>query len=71
MAHTCPECGFNCHCGGDIDDINFGEGLGCICSESNWGCGRHVDAEDEDDSEEHEEWRRKNVYPLYKDHLDF
>jgi hypothetical protein len=20
MAHTCPDCGQQCHCGGDIDD---------------------------------------------------
>lgn len=25
MAHTCPNCGMLCHCGGDIDDICFGE----------------------------------------------
>ena len=25
MAHTCPNCGMTCHCGGDIDDICFGE----------------------------------------------
>ena len=25
MAHSCPECGQMCHCGGDIDDIDFGE----------------------------------------------
>ncbi len=23
MAHTCPECGMLCHCGGDIDDCEF------------------------------------------------
>jgi hypothetical protein len=23
MAHSCPECGLNCHCGGDIDDCEF------------------------------------------------
>jgi hypothetical protein len=23
MAHTCPECGLLCHCGGDIDDCEF------------------------------------------------
>jgi len=23
MAHTCPDCGQVCHCGGDIDDIVF------------------------------------------------
>lgn len=21
MAHECPECGSQCHCGGDIDDL--------------------------------------------------
>lgn len=32
MAHTCPECGVTCHCGGDIDDIDFGEPDGyCSC----------------------------------------
>lgn len=25
MAHSCPECGCLCHCGGDIDDIDWGE----------------------------------------------
>jgi len=29
MAHDCPECWSQCHCGGDIDDINFGEGEHC------------------------------------------
>lgn len=24
MAHECPECGYACHCGGDIDDCCFG-----------------------------------------------
>lgn len=23
MAHSCPECGQTCYCGGDIDDICF------------------------------------------------
>ena len=23
MAHSCPECGCTCYCGGDIDDINL------------------------------------------------
>jgi hypothetical protein len=23
MAHTCPDCGQHCHCGGDIDDCSF------------------------------------------------
>lgn len=25
MAHSCPDCGCLCHCGGDIDDIDFGD----------------------------------------------
>ncbi|HKB54224.1 MAG TPA: hypothetical protein VKD22_09500 [Ramlibacter sp.] len=29
MAHDCPDCGMQCHCGGDIDDINFGESDAC------------------------------------------
>ena len=31
MAHDCPDCGMQCHCNGDIDDINFGESDECIC----------------------------------------
>ena len=26
MAHSCPDCGAACHCGGDIDDIFFEDG---------------------------------------------
>jgi len=29
MAHECPECYSLCHCGGDIDDIDFGESADC------------------------------------------
>ena len=29
MAHDCPDCYTQCHCGGDIDDINFGEDPTC------------------------------------------
>lgn len=25
MAHDCPECGTLCRCGGDIDDIHWGD----------------------------------------------
>ena len=32
MAHECPECGLNCHCGGDIDDTEFQGGEEtCTC----------------------------------------
>ena len=34
MAHDCPECYAQCYCGGDIDDINFGEALDCTHYES-------------------------------------
>ena len=34
MAHSCPECGQVCYCGGDIDDCEFDntpEQMACIC----------------------------------------
>ena len=51
MAHNCPECGYICHCRGDIDDIGFGERLDCICCEN-----KLDDPDDflEDDYEEEE-----------------
>lgn len=61
MAHECSECGMSCHCNGDIDDINFGERFDCICSESDWGCGKYDLDEDE---EGYEEWLKNNVDPL-------
>lgn len=33
MAHTCPECGQTCYCGGDIDDCLFDleeDAINCI-----------------------------------------
>ncbi len=44
MAHTCPECGRLCHCGGDLDDIDFGENLQCECN-----CWEEEDDEFDDD----------------------
>lgn len=29
MAHSCPDCGQTCYCGGDIDDILMEEGEVC------------------------------------------
>ena len=29
MAHECPECYANCHCGGDIEDMNYGYKTDC------------------------------------------
>jgi hypothetical protein len=51
MAHTCPKCGLICHCGGDIDDLVFGEDPCC----------EHCDTEDEwmslnYDEDEEDEW---------------
>ena len=35
MAHECPECSMLCHCGGDIDDMNFGvSDTYCSCCDS-------------------------------------
>ncbi len=34
MAHSCPVCSCLCHCGGDIDDIEFDdtpEAMACTC----------------------------------------
>lgn len=44
MAHSCPECGVLCHCGGDIDDCEF-EG-----TRKQMQC-RHCDPDDRDDDE--------------------
>lgn len=50
MAHECSECGMSCHCGGDIDDIFWGEDPNCKCAYSEWGCGKYDDEDwDEDD----------------------
>ena len=51
MAHTCPECGQLCHCGGDIDDIDFGESASCI-HYTTPGC--LVDDDPDDDINEEE-----------------
>ena len=61
MAHDCPECWTTCHCGGDIDDINFGESSACqhylklecsghreYCTDEDCPCQNWPD-EDEDD----------------------
>lgn len=48
MAHTCPECGLLCHCGGDIDDCEFDgtpEQLNCS----------HCDENDDDRPESEDE----------------
>lgn len=47
MAHECPECGFNCHCGGDIDDIDFGD-LVASCTHCPNGFTREGDEDDDD-----------------------
>lgn len=41
MAHSC-DCGYTCHCGGDIDDIEFDdspEARRCCCND----CGSEDD----------------------------
>lgn len=48
MAHECPECSRVCHCGGDIDDIHWGENVDCKCQFSDWGCGNDSNWQDDE-----------------------
>jgi hypothetical protein len=53
MAHTCPECGSICYCGGDIDDAEIPddeaeENCTCCLDDSDDG----DDYDDLDDSED-------------------
>ena len=43
--HSCPECGMTCHCGGDIDDLHWGEKWSCICQNT---CGSYIHEDDDD-----------------------
>ena len=45
MAHECPICYSNCHCGGDIDDICFSD------TEEEMMC-THCNEDDTDDDED-------------------
>jgi hypothetical protein len=46
VAHTCPDCGQQCYCGGDIDDC-------CFDFEENViNCTHCLNADDEDDDED-------------------
>lgn len=49
MAHECPECYRECHCGGDIDDINFGPSDSCTCpyTKPPEGCGFSIGYDDD------------------------
>jgi hypothetical protein len=53
MAHRCPDCDKLCHCGGNIDDIDFGgDNSDCDCP-----CWRELyDEDDEPWDEEGETW---------------
>ncbi len=47
MAHECPECGYTCHCNGDIDDICWADSkqsAACVCCQFD-------NFEDDDDSD--------------------
>lgn len=46
MAHECPDCGHGCHCGGDIDDMDFGDALWCD----------HCPMEVDDDADDDDDW---------------
>ena len=56
MAHECPTCYMNCHCGGDIDDICFsGTKEEMMCT--------HCDEDDEDpDYDEIDEMNERNPF---------
>ncbi len=47
MAHTCPECGMLCHCGGDIDDLQWGDD-----SPEAMGCSHWKECEGDEDDED-------------------
>jgi len=50
MAHTCPDCGVTCHCGGDIDDLIFDHGpeQGRCTHYLTPGCDAYHDPEDDE-----------------------
>lgn len=65
MAHECPECYCLCHCGGDIDDCDFGESEECThykelecsghreyCDDQNCRCRARRDREAAEDYDE-------------------
>lgn len=57
MAHTCPDCGALCYCGGDIDDIQWGEDSEESDNCSHFlrpECSAHEDADF--DAEDGEDW---------------
>lgn len=54
MSHECPKCGLTCYCGGDIEDVCYGE-LERYC----FHCHR---VEDEDVADEQIEWAIGDMY---------
>lgn len=59
MAHTCPDCGALCHCGGDIDDIQWGEDSpeSDACSHFlSPGCSAYEDDEPDEEPDSEDEW---------------
>lgn len=51
MAHTCPDCDCLCHCGGDIDDLDFGQSLTCAHYKSP-DCDGYEGGDDEEEWDE-------------------
>lgn len=47
MAHSCPDCGQACYCGGDVDDVLLVEGSS-TCT--------HCDDMEDRDWEDYDEW---------------
>jgi predicted RNA-binding Zn-ribbon protein involved in translation (DUF1610 family) len=46
MAHECPICYMNCHCGGDIDDM-------CLSDTKEEMFCTHCNEDDDEDDEDH------------------
>jgi len=52
MAHTCPECGSQCYCNGDIDDLlldNDEDVEACTCCVDDYSDADDDDYDPEDD----------------------
>jgi DNA-directed RNA polymerase subunit M/transcription elongation factor TFIIS len=61
MAHECPQCGLQCHCKGDIDDICFGERYDCD------HCGYEDDFDEDEYYDEREKMNETN--PFYNTNI--
>ena len=56
MAHSCPDCGQACYCGGDIDDIFFEDTVAEI------NCAHCLHDSREDDCEDFDEGPEEDAF---------